>query len=304
MPNHLAQQFHHHSAYNRPPPPQQAQQAPSTTWPYVRQQASQPPPGPSAVQEGEKITLQSTIEPSTVKYDPQTKQLTFFITSTAELCFYEVHTGIRETIRKGEVVYTPNKPKPRPPTVTVEGACENKETTVVLDTGLMDPQELVYNKAFPKQMPCSIILRYCDDFGDHAEHTVVNLVDQLPPGRSSRVIKQTVATNGSCYLVENLFGTESEVTIGAVMGGGESNSPGEGGSPAGAASAPGSAVAVESDDDALCVICITNDKDTAVLPCRHMCLCKGCAQELMRHTPKCPVCRGPISQLLHMSSKK
>jgi hypothetical protein len=209
-----------------------------------------------------------------------------------------VHTGIRETIRRGEVVYTPNKPKPRPTTITIEGACENRELNVTLDLAAMDVQELSYNKQFPKQMPCSIVLRYCDDDGDHAEHTAVNLAEAVT-SRGGRVINQIVATGGSCYLVENLFGADSEVTLGAVM---SSDGAEEGGKSPQSSPAQGTAAA-DDDDDTLCVICITNEKDTAVLPCRHMCLCKGCAQELMRHTPKCPVCRGPISQLLHMSKK-
>lgn len=58
----------------------------------------------------------------------------------------------------------------------------------------------------------------------------------------------------------------------------------------------------EEDEDGLCVICITNPKDTAVMPCRHMCMCKDCGEELLKHKPVCPVCRAPISTLLHMPS--
>ena len=41
-----------------------------------------------------------------------------------------------------------------------------------------------------------------------------------------------------------------------------------------------------------CVICLSEPRDTTVLPCRHMCLCSGCAQQLVSTaTRKCPVCR-------------
>ena len=275
MPQHLAQQFP--GAYRQAAPARQQQQP-----------QHQPV---STVQEGEKMKLLATIEPSTVKYDPQEKRLTFFLTTTTELCFYEIHSGVRETIKRGEVVYTPNKPKPRPATVTVEGICENREISIVLDISAMEAQELVFSKAFPKQKPCAIVVRYVDDLGEHAEHTSVD----LSATQTRRVINQIVATNGSCFLVENLFGADSEVTMGAVMDGSSETGA------AGGSSTPKPSPAAADDDDTLCVICITLEKDTAVLPCRHMCLCKGCAQELMRHTPKCPVCRGPISQLLHMA---
>ncbi|CAN4111173.1 unnamed protein product [Withania somnifera] len=49
-----------------------------------------------------------------------------------------------------------------------------------------------------------------------------------------------------------------------------------------------------------CVICMTEPKDTAVLPCRHMCLCGECAKELRRQSNKCPICRQPIEELLEI----
>lgn len=41
-----------------------------------------------------------------------------------------------------------------------------------------------------------------------------------------------------------------------------------------------------------CVICLTSIRDTAVLPCRHMCLCHECANVTRaRSYGKCPICR-------------
>jgi hypothetical protein len=40
-----------------------------------------------------------------------------------------------------------------------------------------------------------------------------------------------------------------------------------------------------------CVICMADDRDTLVLPCRHMCLCKSCAEVLRGQSNKCPICR-------------
>ena len=46
------------------------------------------------------------------------------------------------------------------------------------------------------------------------------------------------------------------------------------------------------DPDSLkCVICINDDKNTIVMPCGHLCICKDCAKELAKgHSPDCPVC--------------
>jgi hypothetical protein len=52
------------------------------------------------------------------------------------------------------------------------------------------------------------------------------------------------------------------------------------------------------EDEDVCVICLTNPKDTTVLPCRHMCLCSDCAAQLLLSNNRCPLCRGNIDRLM------
>ena len=40
-----------------------------------------------------------------------------------------------------------------------------------------------------------------------------------------------------------------------------------------------------------CIICMSEMKDTIVLPCRHMCLCSECANTIRGRSDKCPLCR-------------
>ncbi|CAN8257296.1 unnamed protein product [Cochlearia groenlandica] len=49
-----------------------------------------------------------------------------------------------------------------------------------------------------------------------------------------------------------------------------------------------------------CVICLSEPSDTTVLPCRHMCMCSGCAKVLRFQTNQCPVCRQPVERLLEI----
>ncbi|KAG0241875.1 hypothetical protein BGW41_005221 [Actinomortierella wolfii] len=52
-----------------------------------------------------------------------------------------------------------------------------------------------------------------------------------------------------------------------------------------------------------CVICLTDVKDTLVLPCRHFCICNECADVLRRRTPqRCPICRQEFHALIHLAS--
>lgn len=53
-----------------------------------------------------------------------------------------------------------------------------------------------------------------------------------------------------------------------------------------------------------CIVCQNAPRDTAVLPCRHMCLCAGCAEYLrsriQQRSYKCPICRKQISMMVQM----
>lgn len=56
----------------------------------------------------------------------------------------------------------------------------------------------------------------------------------------------------------------------------------------------------EVEESSECVICMTEPRDTTVLPCRHMCLCSGCAKVLRFQANKCPVCREAVASFLHI----
>lgn len=53
-----------------------------------------------------------------------------------------------------------------------------------------------------------------------------------------------------------------------------------------------------SDNSAECVVCLSDVRDTLILPCRHLCLCNTCADTLRYQANNCPICRlreyGPL----------
>mmetsp|Transcript_160291 Transcript_160291/g.514315 ORF Transcript_160291/g.514315 Transcript_160291/m.514315 type:complete len:284 (+) Transcript_160291:73-924(+) len=58
----------------------------------------------------------------------------------------------------------------------------------------------------------------------------------------------------------------------------------------------------EHDESAMgqpCVICLTDPRNSAVMPCRHLCVCEDCALQLQANatlrSEKCPICRGKIT---------
>ena len=57
----------------------------------------------------------------------------------------------------------------------------------------------------------------------------------------------------------------------------------------------------KEDAEKECVICMTNERNTCVLPCRHICCCAECANTLRLQTDRCPVCREPITELVYLT---
>eukprot|EP00667_Euglena_gracilis_P017515 EG_transcript_18470 len=85
-----------------------------------------------------------------------------------------------------------------------------------------------------------------------------------------RVVKQKLEIDGSVYELEEIYGMSQEWK-------------------------PGSSEEIEGDT---CVICISQRRNTTVMPCRHMCLCSECAEQLRGQTNKCPICRAQIERLV------
>ncbi|KAJ6699147.1 MAHOGUNIN [Salix purpurea] len=91
-------------------------------------------------------------------------------------------------------------------------------------------------------------------------------------GHQVRVMKQILWVNGMRYELQEIFGIGN-----SVDGDVDPNDPGK-----------------------ECVICLSEPRDTAVLPCRHMCMCSGCAKVLRFQTNRCPICRQPVDRLLEI----
>uniref|UniRef100_A0A672PWX5 E3 ubiquitin-protein ligase n=1 Tax=Sinocyclocheilus grahami TaxID=75366 RepID=A0A672PWX5_SINGR len=55
-----------------------------------------------------------------------------------------------------------------------------------------------------------------------------------------------------------------------------------------------------SDNSSECVVCLSDLRDTIILPCRHLCLCNACADTLRYQANNCPICRLPFRALLQI----
>lgn len=87
-----------------------------------------------------------------------------------------------------------------------------------------------------------------------------------------RVAKQILWVNGTRYELQEIYGIGNSVDSDF-----DGNDPGK-----------------------ECVICLSEPRDTTVLPCRHMCMCSGCAKVLRFQSNRCPICRQPVERLLEI----
>ncbi|XP_006649760.1 probable E3 ubiquitin-protein ligase LOG2 [Oryza brachyantha] len=87
-----------------------------------------------------------------------------------------------------------------------------------------------------------------------------------------RVASQILWVNGTRYELQEIYGIGN-----SVEGDVDANDPGK-----------------------ECVICLSEPRDTTVLPCRHMCMCSECAKVLRYQTTRCPICRQPVERLLEI----
>jgi len=58
------------------------------------------------------------------------------------------------------------------------------------------------------------------------------------------------------------------------------------------------------DNGSECVICMSESRDTLILPCRHLCLCNGCADNLRYQANNCPICRAKFYALLQVRAMR
>ena len=93
---------------------------------------------------------------------------------------------------------------------------------------------------------------------------------------SCSVLEQQLQVEGQCFQLQEIYGMD------ALQKGSQQE---------------GEALA----DDALCLICLTEARSVMMLPCRHVCLCSGCAQEMRGHSNfNCPVCRADVHTLMQI----
>lgn len=109
-------------------------------------------------------------------------------------------------------------------------------------------------------------------------HQMLDEMANFPEVVEARILSQSVKLPGQglapCYSMHEVYGADS--------------------------TEPGNTEVLGHD----CVICMSDGRDTAMLPCRHMCLCSFCADTMRSRVQyrsyRCPICRERVSSFLQI----
>jgi len=144
--------------------------------------------------------------------------------------------------------------------------------------GQWPEQVLAFDVDHPNQIPMAIQLDVdTDDGGGEPciHYSYISFQRMLPCKKPEpwqghwavHIISQKLQYGNQCFVLHEVFGANSK-TVDVDTG--------------------------NSD----CVICLSAPRDTAVLPCRHMCFCSYCAGIVRLQCDTCPVCRQKVASLL------
>ncbi|KAL0888737.1 hypothetical protein Bca101_012720 [Brassica carinata] len=139
-----------------------------------------------------------------------------------------------------------------------------------VDLSVFEDSEL-FKEAETNIIPLAIKMEAAPEEGS-MQITLVTYAKEEGEIKAS-VIKQIISVNGTRYELQDIYGIGDTVDEDA------------------------------SDSGKECVVCLSEPRDMTVLPCRHMCMCGGCAKELRFQTNLCPVCRKPVERLLKIQLK-
>nr|XP_050853636.1 E3 ubiquitin ligase Rnf157 isoform X1 [Vespula vulgaris]XP_050853637.1 E3 ubiquitin ligase Rnf157 isoform X1 [Vespula vulgaris] len=199
-------------------------------------------------------------------------------------CAITIYYFCTEEITTKGVTYVPRDPSMNSETYHYKKGANQlfSQTSHIFDPSLYNEEDLMYN-ADREIIPIAI---YCiaEEGSDEPKqsHTTIAVVEKHSDGTYVlKALKQKLYVDGLCYLLQEIYGIENKNTESAKQQGSDEDT---------------------DDNGSECVICMCDVRDTLILPCRHLCLCNGCADSLRYQANNCPICRAPFRALLQIKA--
>ncbi|XP_034426804.1 E3 ubiquitin ligase RNF157 isoform X1 [Hippoglossus hippoglossus] len=144
-------------------------------------------------------------------------------------------------------------------------------------------EELLFD--MDKEVFPMVVQAVVDEGDEHLGHSHILLATfekHMDGSYCVKPLKQKQVVDGVSYLLQEIYGIENKYN------------------------SQESKVADDeiSDNSAECVVCLSDVRDTLILPCRHLCLCNACADTLRYQANCCPICRLPFRALLQIRAMR
>ncbi|XP_045214260.2 probable E3 ubiquitin-protein ligase MGRN1 isoform X1 [Mercenaria mercenaria] len=202
-------------------------------------------------------------------------------------CSVKIMLFCSEEIANGQINY-----HPRDPSLTSEsfhykrGATQLfQQSSYVIDPSRFTEEELQYTQD-KEEIPVVIQCIAEDDENSMHAHMTFALIERssLDGCYVIKPLKQKQFVHGLCYLLQEIYGIENKSNEKVKDEDGDEDDL--------------------EDSGAECVICMSDMRDTLILPCRHLCLCSTCAESLRYQASSCPICRSPFRALLQIRAMR
>ncbi|KAL4240040.1 hypothetical protein ACF0H5_000835 [Mactra antiquata] len=159
-----------------------------------------------------------------------------------------------------------------------------QQSSYIIDPSAFSEEELQYCPD-KDEMPMVILCTAEDDDGSQHAHMTFAVIERssLDGCYVIKPLKQKQFVHGLCYLLQEIYGIENKTEKIKDDDGDDDDL---------------------EDSGAECVICMSDMRDTLILPCRHLCLCSTCAESLRYQASSCPICRSPFRALLQIRAMR
>lgn len=197
-------------------------------------------------------------------------------------CSVTVHYKATEDLSTGLAIYTSTEPfssSSKTHFPKGSGQVYNSAPKHKIKPSMFTEEELSYCPINHSHIP--VVIQIDADEEDYLGHSNITLATFEKMSDGSYIIKpikQKQMVDGLCYLLQEIYGIENKLNQKSSKD--EDN---------------------ELEETGLeCVICMSDMRDTLILPCRHLCLCRDCAESLRYQASNCPICRSPFHALLQI----
>ncbi|CAM9407736.1 unnamed protein product [Lampetra planeri] len=190
-----------------------------------------------------------------------------------------------EEFHNGIIMYTAKHHLRQSETVLCKGGVSQlfSQTSHVIDPSEWNPEELTFDlerDVYP--MVIHAVVTEGEEYIGHS-HVLLATFDKHTDGSFFvKPLKQKQVVDGVSYLLQEIYGIENKGSVQELK----------------------TCEDDISDNSTECVVCLSDIRDTLILPCRHLCLCSACADTLRYQANNCPICRLPFRALLQIRAMR